>query len=725
MSPPCRAAQAHRRRLAVLVLPGVASAGLAPAVTRDVPLGATARSRPRRRHFHLVGVTWRGPGTVELRVRGVGGTLEHLAARRAGGGRPRRGSTEARSAAAAISAAPGGSGRPTARNSAPPAASPRSARPTSRAPRSRIPLRAPAAAVSPAIVPRAAWGADESIRRNEPESAPAIRLAVVHHTAGANDYTQAQAPAIVRAIQVFHVKQNGWNDIGYNFLVDRFGTVYEGRYGGITENVIGAHAQGFNTGSVGVAVLGTYESGGISAAAETSLAELLAWRLDLAHVDPLSTLSYLSNGNPRYPAGLPVFLRAVSGHRDTGYDVLPGRHALRPARRDRESASRAPGCPSSTSRSRRAPSGGPVRVTGPALGGVPVDGADRRRRDAVGGRDGHRHRHRGRLDVGRDRRRPRHVQLADRRRADARPLPRGRSRAPRWRGAAHGDLRHGRPRHDLAERRRQADATTITYTLTGNANVRVDVIDAGGCRSRRSSRSASAAPASTRSRSTASGLPDGTTSSGSPPAPPPARTSRPTSPVAITRTLGDLAVAPASSRPSRRRARRTSASPSRWRSRRRSTSSSSATAGGSPTSSRASSPRARSASSGTARSERGSVADGSYEVLVEASTRSARPASRQASSATRPRRSCGSSPASRPCCRSARPRRVTGVVNNARRRLEGRAGGKVRVPRHPGDPHATLFARDEAGNLTELRRPVSASRVPPPSSAARCRPPVH
>ena len=128
----------------------------------------------------------------------------------------------------------------------------------------------------------------------------------------------------MRGIEVYHVKSNGWNDIGYNFLVDRYGTVYEGRYGGIDRNVIGAYARGFNTGSIGVAVIGTFSTAAIPAAAETSLEKLLAWRLDLAHVDPVSTLTFVSGGSERYRAGVPVVLRAVSGHRDTGLTTCPG-----------------------------------------------------------------------------------------------------------------------------------------------------------------------------------------------------------------------------------------------------------------------------------------------------------------------------------------------------------------------------------------------------------------
>src|SRR5439155_16912043 len=133
-----------------------------------------------------------------------------------------------------------------------------------------------------------------------------IRYAVIHHTAGSNNYTAAQSASIVRGIYLYHVKGNGWNDIGYNFLVDKYGQVFEGRYGGVDKAVIGAHAQGFNTGSVGISVLGSYGTTRISAAAKASVEQLLAWKLDLAHVDPLSTLTWKSSGNARFPHGVPV-----------------------------------------------------------------------------------------------------------------------------------------------------------------------------------------------------------------------------------------------------------------------------------------------------------------------------------------------------------------------------------------------------------------------------------
>ncbi len=191
-------------------------------------------------------------------------------------------------------------------------------------PETLIPLRAPTATDTPPIVPRASWGADEKIRRGPPSYAADVRFAIVHHTAGRNGYTRAESAAIVKGIQLFHVQGNGWNDIGYNFLVDRFGTIYEGRYGGIDRNLVGAHAQGFNTGSVGIALLGTYEDTAASAAAQDAISRLIAWRLDLAHVDPTAFLTSLSGGSDRCPSGVPVLLNGVSGHRDTGFTACPG-----------------------------------------------------------------------------------------------------------------------------------------------------------------------------------------------------------------------------------------------------------------------------------------------------------------------------------------------------------------------------------------------------------------
>jgi hypothetical protein len=186
------------------------------------------------------------------------------------------------------------------------------------------PLRAVSTAGSPLIFSRASWGADERIRRGRPDYADAVRFTVVHHTAGSNSYSRARAASIVRGIQRYHVLANGWDDIGYNFLIDKYGQVFEGRYGGVDRNVVGAHAQGFNQGSAGVALMGNYNGTFATPAARAALARLLAWRLDVAHVDPLSTFSWRSSGNPRFPAGRTITLRTISGHRDTGYTTCPG-----------------------------------------------------------------------------------------------------------------------------------------------------------------------------------------------------------------------------------------------------------------------------------------------------------------------------------------------------------------------------------------------------------------
>jgi hypothetical protein len=313
--------------LVALALPGHAAAGLASLSVRDLPLGSerTLSASGPLRPFQMVGIHWRGTGTLELRTR-VGGRpwSPWQAVVEDEGDAPDRASGESRATRGWRLGAPVWVGRADRVEVRTHGRVTRAQALTVRSPVSKVPLRTVAAAGKPAIVPRSAWQADESIRRAAPLYADTLRMAFVHHTAGTNDYGPLEAPAIVRGIEVYHVEGNGWNDIGYNALVDRFGTVYEGRYGGIDRNVVGAHAKGFNTGSFGLAVIGDFTRVDPPAAAVDALVRTLAWRLDLGHVDPLSMVSMISSGNERFNAGIPVLLRAISGHRDTGLTECPG-----------------------------------------------------------------------------------------------------------------------------------------------------------------------------------------------------------------------------------------------------------------------------------------------------------------------------------------------------------------------------------------------------------------
>ena len=180
-------------------------------------------------------------------------------------------------------------------------------------------------AEAPVIVTRAEWGANESLRRDEPNFAPAAALAFVHHTATRNSYGEGEAAGIVRSIYTYHTRSLGWNDIGYNFLVDAYGRIYEGRAGGMERPVVGAHVRGFNTGTIGIAYLGNGEQQGLTSAARDALVELLSWRLDVAHVDPQARVSFVSGGSGKVRAGVRVTLRGVAGHRDADSTACPGR----------------------------------------------------------------------------------------------------------------------------------------------------------------------------------------------------------------------------------------------------------------------------------------------------------------------------------------------------------------------------------------------------------------
>ncbi|MFI5841682.1 N-acetylmuramoyl-L-alanine amidase [Catenuloplanes sp. NPDC051500] len=177
---------------------------------------------------------------------------------------------------------------------------------------------------APALVDRAAWKADESIVDPGFAYTGAPKVMFVHHTAGTNNYTCAQSPAIIRSIHIYHTKSRKWGDIGYNFLVDKCGTVYEGRAGGAELPVYGIHTLGFNDDSVGVVVLGTYTSKGASAAALRSLAHIAAWKLGAEAADVSGQVILKSHAKNRYNIGNTVIFARISAHRDGVLTECPG-----------------------------------------------------------------------------------------------------------------------------------------------------------------------------------------------------------------------------------------------------------------------------------------------------------------------------------------------------------------------------------------------------------------
>lgn len=160
------------------------------------------------------------------------------------------------------------------------------------------------AASSPAIVPRASWGCTpEACPLREQPVRTTVTHLVVHHTAGAN--SSADWAAVVRSIWQLHTQVNGWNDIGYNFLIAPDGVAYEGRGDGI----LGAHFSAVNTGTMGVALLGTFSNTPPTAAAVATLTQLLAWQAERWKVDAASMSLHGASG---------LVLNTISGHRDAG-----------------------------------------------------------------------------------------------------------------------------------------------------------------------------------------------------------------------------------------------------------------------------------------------------------------------------------------------------------------------------------------------------------------------
>src|SRR4051812_10397464 len=189
---------------------------------------------------------------------------------------------------------------------------------------------AQALAPKPLVVSRAGWGADLADGGCPPRGPPeygTVQAAVIHHTVNANDYTPEEAPSIVLGICRFHVYGNGWNDIGYNALVDRYGSVYEGRAGGLKRPVVGAQAQGFNSQTTSIASIGDHTSEAPTPEAQRSIIRFLAWKMAVDRAYPVTGTVQLTSGGGsenKYPAGTVITVPRIVGHTTLGLTACPG-----------------------------------------------------------------------------------------------------------------------------------------------------------------------------------------------------------------------------------------------------------------------------------------------------------------------------------------------------------------------------------------------------------------
>ena len=189
---------------------------------------------------------------------------------------------------------------------------------------SRSGLRAAATVPVPAIFTRAQWGANESWRDGPPRYNSTILQAHIHHSASGNGYSQAEVPALIRSFYKYHTHSLGWSDIAYNFLVDSYGSIWEGRYGGIDQPVRGAHTLGFNASSTGICVIGNLDTAQPTQATLDSLSRIAGYKLSMYGRDPMGWTQVQSEGSDKFPAGKVVTLPVIDGHRDTNDTACPG-----------------------------------------------------------------------------------------------------------------------------------------------------------------------------------------------------------------------------------------------------------------------------------------------------------------------------------------------------------------------------------------------------------------
>ncbi len=171
-------------------------------------------------------------------------------------------------------------------------------------------------APKPVIYSRAQWGANENLRDKSSLRYGTVKAGFIHHTVNANDYSAAQVPALLRGIYAYHTQSRGWSDIGYNYLVDRFGRIWEGRYGGVARAVVGAHTLGYNEYAFAMSAIGNFDIAQPPQAVVDAYARLFAWKLSLYNIRADAAKVWVKD---RY-------LRAINGHRDVGQTACPGRY---------------------------------------------------------------------------------------------------------------------------------------------------------------------------------------------------------------------------------------------------------------------------------------------------------------------------------------------------------------------------------------------------------------
>jgi len=178
------------------------------------------------------------------------------------------------------------------------------------------------------VTTRAEWGANASYMSWDPYYASAGHV-VVHHTAGTNNYSSWQSASIVRGIYYYHAVTLDWGDIGYNFLVDKYGTVFEGRSGSVAAPAgrmsVGAHARGVNTGTMGLSMMGDYSSISPSDVQLNAVGKMAGWFLNRAGISDANGWAGLHVWTTeRYQAGSTISMPRILGHRDVGYTSCPG-----------------------------------------------------------------------------------------------------------------------------------------------------------------------------------------------------------------------------------------------------------------------------------------------------------------------------------------------------------------------------------------------------------------